>query len=150
MSDNTKYMGLDYGEKRVGISVSDENKKYSFNREFVLNDKNLFTNILDIIRSEKISRIIIGLPVSLKNEKTVQTLMSEKFSEKLNDHLISNNIAAEIIFYDERLTSRIAEESLMLTGIKKRKRKVKGLIDGISAQIILQDYLDSAKNTGSS
>jgi putative Holliday junction resolvase len=139
-------MGIDYGSKRVGIAVSDEEKKYSFHRDNFINDKHLIKNILELIAKENIIKIILGYPLNLKSEKTIQTIEVEMFSKKLNDNLRSNAMKAEIIYEDERFTSKLAEYNLISSGLKKKDRKNKGLTDSISAQIILQDYLDKQKN----
>jgi len=139
-------MSIDYGSKRVGIAISDDDKKYSFQRDFFFNDKNLFKKILEFIKNENIERIILGYPLNLKSEKTLQTGEVELFSRKLTNHLTSNNIKAEIIYEDERFTSKIAQYNLISSGLSKKERKQKGHTDSISAQIILQDYLDKQKN----
>jgi len=138
-------MAIDFGSQRVGIAVSDESKKFSFSREHFKNDKNLFRNILEIIRSENIEKIIIGYPLNLKSEKTQQTLETEEFSKKLTNQLISNSLRAEIVFADERFTSKIARYNILSSGLSKKKRENKGMTDSISAQIILQDYIDKVK-----
>jgi putative holliday junction resolvase len=136
-------MAIDFGSKRVGIAVSDESKKFSFSREHIINDKNLIPNILDFIKKENIEKIVIGYPLNLKSEKTAQTLETEQFSVKLKNHLTSNSIKAEIVFIDERFTSRIAQYNILSSGLSKKKRKDKGMTDSISAQILLQDYIDN-------
>lgn len=147
MNSKTKFMGIDYGEKRIGISVSDENKKYSFNRDFFFNDKELFKKLLKLISEENVSLVVVGYPVKLNSEKTEQTDRVDKFTNEFRNYLNSNNLKTEFTFFDERLTSKIAADSLLKSGIKKMKRREKGLIDGISAQLILQDYLDKMNNT---
>lgn len=142
MVSDTKFIGIDYGEKRIGISVSDESKKFSFNRDYIFNDKDLFKNLTKLINGENVTKIVIGYPVKLNSERTDQTDNVDNFAEGLRKYLESNNVKAELIFFDERLTSKIAAESLLRSGIKKMKRREKGLVDGISAQLILQDYLD--------
>lgn len=102
-----------------------------------------------MIREENVSRIIIGYPLNLKSEKTIQTIKTEEFKNALDNILKKNSLTAEIVFFDERLTSRIASESAIKSGLKKKKRQDKGLIDILSAQIILQDYLDREKNLNS-
>lgn len=87
--------------------------------------------------------------MNLKSEKTIQTIKTEEFKKTLEDILAKNFLTAELIFFDERLTSKIAGDSLLKSGMKKKKRQDKGLIDTISAQIILQDYLDKEKNLNS-
>ncbi|MEO8211247.1 MAG: Holliday junction resolvase RuvX [bacterium] len=143
----TKYLGIDYGEKRVGISVTDENKKYSFSRDFINNDSKFYFNLLKIIREENISKIILGYPLNMSSEKTVQTLKVEDFKNKLEEFLKKNLLEAEIIFFDERFTSSIAESFIKTSGRKKTDRQVKGLVDSGSAQIILQDYIDKTNNS---
>ncbi len=142
----TKYLGIDFGSKRVGIAVSDENKKYSFSRDFILNDKKFYENLLKIIKSEFIEKIIIGYPLNFKSEKTIQTLEVEKFRSELEAKLNKNNIAAELVFFDERLTSKIAQDSILMSGLSRTKRQEKGKVDSISAQIILQDSIDKTNN----
>ncbi len=146
MEIKTKYLAIDYGERRIGIAVSDENKKYSFSRNHLNNDKNFLINLLNIIKEENISKIIIGYPLNLKSEKTIQTLQVEEFKNTLEEFLKKNSVCLELVFFDERFTSKLAQASLISSGLKKQKRKEKGLIDSLSAQIILQDYIDKTNN----
>jgi putative Holliday junction resolvase len=141
--DKTKYLSIDYGLRRVGIAVSDEDKKYSFSRDFLFNDKNLFIKLLSLIEQEKISRIILGYPLNLKSEKTSQTIEVEKFKQKLESILQKNSLAIFVDLFDERLTSNMAKQSIISSGLKRKKRQDKGLVDSTAAQIILQDYMDS-------
>jgi putative Holliday junction resolvase len=145
LNQNTKYLGIDYGEKRTGIAVSDENKRYSFSRKYLINDSKFYSNLLNIILEENISKIIIGYPLNFKSEKTIQTLKIEEFKNQLEEFLKKKSLELEIIFYDERFTSNLAENSIMNSGLKKKKRQEKGLVDSLSAQIILQDYIDKLK-----
>lgn len=142
----TKYLAIDYGEKRVGIAVSDENKKYSFSRNYITNDGNLFPALLKLIREESISKVIIGHPLNMNSGKTAQTLKTEEFKSGLEEHLRKNQLDAELILFDERFSSKIAEAGILNSGMKMKKRRDKGLIDSLSAQIILQDYIDRLKN----
>ncbi|HRI85501.1 MAG TPA: Holliday junction resolvase RuvX, partial [Ignavibacteria bacterium] len=135
--------------RRIGISVSDSGKKYSFNRDYLFNDKDLLGKLEKIIVSENVERIIIGYPVSLKNRLTDLTEKVDDFAEALKQFLLIKKLNVEIAFFDERFTSKIAERSLLISGIKKSKRKEKGLVDSISAQMILQDYLDRMNNSTS-
>lgn len=139
----TKYLGIDYGLKRVGISVSDNSKKYAFQRDHLLNDNKFFDKLLELIRKESISKIVIGYPLRFNSDKTHSTEDVESFREKLSSLLSKNSLDAELIFFDERLTSSLASYNLESSGLSKKKRQNKGLVDSISAQIILQDYIDS-------
>ena len=146
MEKASKYLAIDYGEKRIGIAVSDENKKYSFSRENLQNDKNLYSKLLDLIREENIIKIIIGYPMNFKSEKTIQTIKTEEFKYNLEKYLEKNSHTAELIYFDERFTSKLATGSIINSGLKKKKRQEKGRVDSISAQIILQDYIDKTNN----
>ena len=77
---------------------------------------------------------------------TIQTEKTEAFRKTLEDYLFKNSYTADIVFFDERLTSKIAESGLLNSGMKKKKRQEKGIVDSMSAQIILQDYIDKLKN----
>lgn len=146
MDNPTKYLAIDYGEKRIGIAVSDELKKYSFQREHLLNDGSLFEKLLDLIRAENISRIIIGYPLNFNFEKTIQTIKTEEFRNRLEVFLNKNSLKPELIYFDERFTSKLASHSIVTSGLRKKKRQEKGRVDSISAQMILQDYIDKIKN----
>lgn len=143
---NTRYLCLDYGEKRIGVAVSDESKSYSFSRGVLSNDSGLEGILLSMIDTENIEKIVLGYPLDLSSEKTEVTLKVEEFKEKLEKLLAKHSKVADIEYFDERLSSRLARENMLSSGLKKSKRRDKGLIDSISAQIILQDFLDKRKN----
>ena len=143
---NTKYLGIDFGEKRIGIAITDENRKYSFSRDYIDNNEKLLPELLNLIKNENVSKIILGYPLNLKSEKTVQTLKTEEFKNKLTEFFKKNSLNTEILFYDERFSSRIAESGIINSNLKRKKRREKGLVDSLSAQIILKDYLDKLKN----
>jgi len=138
-----KFLGIDFGAVRIGIAISDYTKTIAFGREFIRNDNSSLTSIRSIAETENISKIILGYPVNLKGEKTKQTLEVEAFEDKLMK--IFEGKIIEIIRWDERFTSKIAQESMLESGMRKKKRQQKGNIDIISAALLLQSYLDSKK-----
>ena len=139
---------MDYGDKRIGVAVSDEEKKFSFSRGILSNDSGLNGNLLSLVKDEHIEKIILGYPLNLKSEKTELTKKVKKFKEKLEKLLVKNSIEADFEYFDERFTSKIARENILSSGLRKSRRQDKGLIDSVSAQIILQDYLDKKKKFG--
>lgn len=143
MKEETKYLGIDFGLKRIGIAVSDTTKKFSFYRDYIPNDINTYKKIIGIVLTENISKIIVGYPLNFKSEKKEITICVENFSEELKSVLIKNNLNAEIVFFDERFTSSLATDNLINSGLSKKKRREKGIVDSLSAKILLQDYLDS-------
>lgn len=145
MAGKTKYLCIDYGLRRVGIAVSDEDKKYSFSRDYLYNDDSLFNKLLLLIKQENVSKIILGYPLNFKSQKTDYTLEVENFKRKFETSLLENSFDIDIELYDERFTSNIAQQHIISSGLKKKKRREKGLVDSTAAQIILQDYIDSLR-----
>lgn len=139
---------MDYGEKRIGVAVSDEEKKFSFSRGVLNNDSGLQGNLLTLIRGENIEKIILGYPLNLRSEKTELTIKVEQFRDRLEKLLTENSIHADFEYFDERFTSKLARENILSSGLSKTKRRDKGLIDSVSAQIILRDYLEKKSKFG--
>jgi len=139
---DSKYLAIDYGSKRIGIAVSDPSKIISFPRGYILNDSNTLKNILSIINDDVVSKIIIGLP----SEKYDFDVDVKDFFSKLKSFLVSKNIMISIELYDERFTSKIAEHNMRESVTKKKNRKIKGNIDSLAAQVLLQNFLDMEKN----
>jgi len=133
----SKAIGIDFGLKRTGISISDENGIIATPLTTIPSE-DLIHFIEECVQSEKIETFVLGYPLGLRGEDTditqnvrlLKTALEKKFS------FIS------VILYDERMTSKIAHQTLVL-GAKKKKRKQKGIVDQISATIILQDYLNA-------
>ena len=134
----TKFIGIDYGLKKTGISITDTDKIFAFPLETV-NTSELIFRLKTLIEKENISRIIIGQPKRFSGEYSELENSIIKFIKSVSDFFDKN----EIFRFDERFTSKIAKKSLILSGVKKKLRSDKYLIDKISATIILQDYLKS-------
>lgn len=142
-SPQGKILALDYGSVRIGVALSDETGTIAFGKKVISNQPSLYSQIEDIVKSENVIEIVIGYPLNLKGEKTEQTLEVEKFESELTAFLSGNKFFIPVIKWDERLTSIMAETSMITSGMKKKKRRDKGNIDVISAALILQSYLDS-------
>ena len=125
-----KILGIDYGEKRIGLAISDETQTLA--RELVILSPNEFWTQLDqLISSQQISKIVLGWPLNMNGQHTEKTQEVERFKEKL-EKLV--NIKLDIS--DERLSSKMAET---ISGNKRN-------LDSLAAQILLQNYLDKSKN----
>jgi putative Holliday junction resolvase len=131
----SRILGLDIGLKRIGVAVSDPFGITATPLEFILNDEKVFEKINDLIKNYKISKIVIGLPLTLKGEEGEQARYTKELAENLKNHIPQD---IEIIFIDERFTSSLAEKTLSQTKKKNKKEK----IDSLSAVFILQTYLD--------
>ena len=139
-----RFVGLDIGERRVGVAVSDATGTLA--RPLgVLRLAGLDVDALDVVASEVarlaaeedgVGAIVIGLPRRLDGSPTEMTPRVERFARKLE-----TKIALPITFQDERLSSREAESRLALSDKDWRSRKAR--LDAAAAAIILQDYLDT-------
>ena len=132
-----KYLGLDLGKKSLGISISDKTGTVaSFYKNLKFENQNKMLELLkDILIKEQPDKIVLGYPKNMDNsegERAKETLMFKAKLSKIYDK--------EIILEDERLTTRLATDTLIQANISRRKRKK--VIDGVSAVIILQSYLD--------
>ena len=132
------FLAIDYGLLRTGISISDSDKIFAFPLETMETNK-LINRLSILIEKENISRIIIGQPKRFSGQNSEIESSILKFIDS-----ISNIFDKKQIFrYDERFTSKIAKKVIVSSGIKKKSRSDKSLVDKISATIILQDYLQA-------
>jgi len=141
MNDSeTRYMAIDYGSKRIGLALSDPFKIFAYPFETILNSPRTIDEIQKIISDKGIIKIIIGLPY--KEDGSVGELGStiRAFAGSLKELT-----PVEIDFWDERYSSSIASERILASGIKKKARRNKALIDKNAAAVILQEYMDSLK-----
>jgi len=139
-TDN-KFMGrilaIDYGLRRCGVAISDPLKIIA-NAYNVYSPNEIIQELEKIINEKEIDAIVVGYPINMKGEKTSTTLLVDKFINELKKKF--PNIAIEKL--DERLTSKMAQQTLILSGTKKSDRQKKSNTDLISATILLQNYLD--------
>lgn len=132
MSSKT-LIGLDVGEKRIGVAVADDSVRIAVPMSALEVDGNEVTAIAELALKENAEKIIVGFPRNQQGEATAQTDYVEKFAKQLE------YIGPKIVFQDESLTSVIAEQRL----ISQKKPYEKGDIDAQAASIILQDYLEA-------
>ena len=130
-----RILGIDYGEKRVGLALSDPMHMIASPYKTIPNKPDLIVAIQSIMKAEIVEIVVVGLPKGMKGQETAQTKHVTSFVENLNQ----NDIKVELV--DERLTSISAKKALVEQGIKTGHNK--GLIDQTAAAIILQQYLDS-------
>ena len=132
-----RYLGLDLGTKPLGLSLSDKTGLIaSFYKNISYTDENkLIEEIKDIVEKEHVEKLVLGLPKNMDNSLGWRSAETIEFKKKLEEKLDK-----EIILEDERLTTKIAENMLIDFDLSRKKRKK--VIDGVSAVIILQSYLD--------
>ena len=132
----SKAIGIDYGTKRVGISISDATQIIA-TALCTVPTKEIFKFLIDLVEKEKVDTIVVGVAQNLDGTDTDSTLFIQQFIEKIK--VLFPKVGVHSI--DERFTSKIAFQSIIDSGIKKKKRQNKSLIDEVSATIILQDHL---------
>lgn len=132
MSSQT-LIGLDVGEKRIGVSVADTGVRIAIPFTTIEVDGNEIQAITEIVLKESAGIVVVGYPRNQAGEATTQTNYVENFAKQLE------NLDAKLVFQDESLTSVMAEQQL----IAHKKPYVKADIDSHAAAIILQDYLEA-------
>lgn len=130
-----RILALDYGTKRTGIAVTDELQLIASGLTTVPTHE-LLKFLQDYLAAEQVERILIGEPKRMNNEASGVEADIISFREKLEK---VTSIPIERV--DERFTSKMAVQTMLDSGLKKKKRKDKALVDEISATIILQTYL---------
>jgi len=133
-----RYLGLDLGTKTCGVALSDRTKMIaSFYKNINYKEEDVLLNeIKEIVNKEEIEKIILGFPKNMNNTIGERAISTIEFKEKL-EALIN----IPVILEDERLTTKIAEQALIMGNDLSRKKRKK-IIDGTSAVVILQGYLD--------
>ena len=135
------YLGIDYGEHRVGIAFADSELRWAFARETKDQKKtDLMTRLEELVRENKIDIFVVGMPYRPDGRQDGKNLVVEQFVKQLAERFPNIPIKTE----DEAYTSVAAlQETSYLK--KKKKKQDKGVIDRLAAQHILQSYLENEK-----
>ena len=133
-----RILAIDYGTKRVGVAVTDPLGMIAGALATVETPR-IFNFLNEYLKVNDCNRLVIGYPLTLRNEPAEVTREIDRFIERF----ASLYPYIEVIKYDERFTSKLAFDTILASGIGRRKRRDKAVIDRISATIILQNYLES-------
>ena len=135
------FLGMDLGEKRVGLSISDTTQSIASNYATLEKKKfSIFSlDLKSIISREAICGIVIGLPLNMDGSEGPKCQSTRDFAKNL-----SNIVNLPITFWDERLTTVAAERSLLSANLSRKKRL--RVIDSVAAVLILQNTLDRFSN----
>lgn len=131
-----RILAIDYGSKRVGLAVTDNLRLIASGLTSV-HSKDLIKFLEDYLKKETVDIIVVGEPKTLQNNKSD----SARFIDPFVVHLKKKFPEIKIERYDERFTSVLAHQAMLLGGLKKKDRQDKATVDVISAIIILQDYM---------
>ena len=132
-----RILAIDYGRKRVGIAVTDPLQMIA-NGLTTIHSKDLLAFLADYMQKEKVDCIVVGYPKQLNNQASDSVRYINPFLGRLSKLYPD----MEIKQVDERFTSKIAHQTMIDAGLKKKARQNKALVDTISATIILQSYLE--------
>ena len=132
-----RILAIDYGTKRTGIAVTDETQTFAFGLT-TLPSKDIFNFLSAYVKEHTVESIVVGEPKRLNNSETDATVHVEGFIKKLKRELPD----LQVFRMDERFTSSMAKQSILDSGVKKKDRQDKGLVDMVSATIILQSWLE--------
>lgn len=133
----SRILAIDYGKRRVGVAVTDPLKIICTGLPTVPTQE-IFNFIKLYCQTENVESFVIGESKNLDNTKSQVAGDIESFAQKLS--ILFPHIP--IHWVDERFTSKMAKQSMLMSGMKKKKRRQKELVDEISATIILQTYLE--------
>lgn len=133
----SRVLGVDCGSKRVGLALSDP-LGIAASPHSVVPRARAVEEIGRIVRDQDVSTIVVGLPVHLKGDEGQSALDARNLGTELE-----RLTGVEVVYRDERFTSRMAEGALLESGMGRHERK--NTVDKVAAAIILQDYLDHQK-----
>lgn len=134
-------LGLDFGEKRIGLAVSDEleiGANPLVNLKRTTEERDLAA-LKKLIAERNVARVVVGLPLNMDGSEGPMAQSARKFAAKIAD------LGVEVVLWDERLSTRAAESILIEADLTRKKRKTKR--DQVAAAWFLQSYLD-AKGMG--
>jgi putative Holliday junction resolvase len=131
----SRILAIDLGSKRIGLAMTDPLSMIAspYKTLHYRSDKHLISEILGIVQANAVETVVIGLPLNEDSTESEGSKRSRSFAAKLNRE------GLDTVLWDERYTSRDAEESLRRCGLNRRKALAK--IDSIAASYILEDYL---------
>lgn len=131
-----RIIAIDYGSKRVGLAITDPLKIIATGLTTV-HSKDLIKYLEEYLKKEQVECIVVGEPKTLQNEASD----SARYIEPFVTHLSRKFPQIKIVRMDERFTSTLAHQAMLMGGLKKKDRANKETVDMVSATILLQDYL---------
>jgi putative Holliday junction resolvase len=135
-----RVLGVDVGERRVGLAVSDPTGTVATPLETLARRPGKrfpFARLADVARAHEVEHVVVGLPLDLRGDENEWCAEVREVGRRLGERL-----GVEVSFVDERLTSVRAESAVRSMGLGKRQREEKGRVDAAAAQLILQAWLD--------
>lgn len=132
-----RILAIDYGRKRVGLAVTDPLQMIA-NALKTVHSKDIWDFLTDYLSKEDVDCIVVGYPKQMNNQASEAVRFINPFLKRLTKLYPE----MEVKLVDERFTSKMAHQTMIDAGLKKKARQNKALVDTISATIILQSYLE--------
>jgi putative Holliday junction resolvase len=133
-----RILAIDFGEKRIGIAITDPLKIFAYPLTTINNDLKFLDRLKEIITQYSVTKIILGIPLREDGSETVISRKVMNFKSTVEKEL---NIEIELV--DERYSSQIAKDRIIESVVSKKKRRDKSLLDKNAAAVILEDWLKS-------
>jgi putative Holliday junction resolvase len=140
-----KLLALDVGERRIGVAVSDPLGLIASPLAVVERASKVedFAEIGRLARENEAGALIVGHPLDEDGQAGPQARYVERYTATLEAALHDQGLDLPVIFWDERMSTRRAEEAMIVSGRRARERRAR--IDAVAAAVILQDYLDAQR-----
>lgn len=133
-----RILGIDYGTKRVGVSLSDPMRIISQGVGTLDNDAGLLRKLKEIVEKEEVVLVVVGMPYGADGGKGGKAIEVEDFILRLR-----GEVAVEIDTWDESYSSVNAQRAFIDAGMKRKQRQQKHRVDEMAARLMLQEYLDN-------
>ncbi|MDD2198099.1 MAG: Holliday junction resolvase RuvX [Bacteroidales bacterium] len=137
----SRLMALDIGQKRTGIAITDVERIIATGLTTV-KTKDLEAYLAEYLSKNDVETIVVGLPMQLNNTESESVKYIKPQFNRLRK--VFSNIS--FVYYDERFTSKLSHDAMLMGGLKKKARQNKELVDQTSAVLILQGYMDYIEN----
>lgn len=136
-----RILGLDYGTERIGVALSDPLLTIAQGIGTFQNSSRFFTDLRQLIERYDVGLIVVGMPLHGSGQRSQMAHEVEGFIEKLK-----KATGLEVVPWDERYTSIMAQQTMLAMGMKKKQRQSKSKVDEIASALILQSFLDRRKS----
>lgn len=137
----SRILSIDYGKRRTGLAVTDPLQIIAGGL-CTVDTPQLMAYLTQYVQREEVERIVIGLPTQPNGQPSENQARVREFTGRLKKAFPE----LDVIFWDERFTSVLAHQTMLESGISRKRRQDKALVDEISATIILQSYMESRAN----
>jgi putative Holliday junction resolvase len=133
-----RILGIDFGTKRIGLALTDPTGIVATGAGIFENDVNVLIRIAELVRSNDVQQIVVGMPYAPDGGKGQKGKEIEAFIARLR-----GVVSVPVETWDESFTSIAAQETMRRGGMKKKQRREKGRVDEMAARLLLQEYLEN-------